>query len=133
MSWSGCEDFLGWFCARQAEDATFRARLRDALDTTIDPLGTVVRVISETEPTMAPVAQMELGELPPVAIRTMLEAWREADAAGIAFEAHSLRPDRPIEFAKTKRVRVTVDREADGVYVGLSHVPGRHPTGPAVS
>ncbi len=133
MSWTGCEDFLVWFCERQAADPDFRARLRLALDESTDPLKSVVRVISKTEPAMAPIAQQELGELPPVAIRTMLEAWREADDAGISFEAHSVRPDRLIEFAKARRVRVTVDRDANGVSVGLAHVPGRHPTQAAVS
>jgi hypothetical protein len=133
MTWSGCEDFLWWFCQRQAGDAQFRMELRAALEESNDPLGSVVRVIGATEPKMAAVAEMELGELPPIAIRTMLEAWREADDAGLHFEAHSVKPDRPIEFAKSRRVRVTVDREAEGVYVGLAHIPGRHPTGPAVS
>ena len=49
-------------------------------------------------------------------------------AAGAAknFELHSLRPSTPLEFARHKRVRITIDSEEDVVRVALSHVPGRH-------
>jgi hypothetical protein len=127
MSYSGCEEFMWWFCARQASDSEFREKLRLAMDTSADPYGTIVGVIRDTDAKIAPVAEQELAELPPVAIKAMLDAWREASDAGLEFEARSVVPDRPVEFARKRRVRVVVDREDDAIRVALSHIPTRHP------
>ena len=128
MTWIGCEDFLGWFCVRQSTDADFRVRLREALESPVEPLRAAEKVIAGADPQRAELASQEFAELPQLAISTMLHAWLEAETRGVAFEAHSLPPERPLEFARNRRVRITVDEEDSAIQVRLSHIPTRHPT-----
>lgn len=127
MSYSGCEEFLGWFSQRQEADPVFRERMLQAIaeeDTALEAVATAVRL---TDPAFAPTAEMEIRELPEIAVRTMLNAWRDAVEGGLDFRARSVVPERPLEFARKRRVRVTVDRDERGVDVSLSHIPTRHP------
>lgn len=127
MSYSGCEEFLGWFSQRQENDPVFRERMMQAIadeDTALEAVATAVRL---TDPAFAATAEMEIRELPEIAVRTMLSAWRDAVEGGLDFRARSVPPERPMEFARKRRVRVTVDRDEGRVDVALSHIPTRHP------
>lgn len=128
MSQSGCEEFLWWFCERQARDPEFRARLAEAMRSPLDPMRAAVRVIEEADPVYGPTALKEIDELPELALSTMLQAWLDAATRGLDFRANSLRPDRPLEFARARRVRVSVDEDETSISVNLSHIPNRHPS-----
>jgi len=78
------------------------------------------------EPGIARSALAEFQELPELTATAILQSWNTAARAGKHFEVHSVRPSTPLEFARHKRVRITIDSEEDAVRVGLSHVPGRH-------
>jgi hypothetical protein len=127
MTWTGCEEFLWWFCKKQASDPEFRERLREAMASPVDPLRAFVRLVKDTDATMAPIAEQEIGDLPDLAVSTMLKAWLEAVSRGKAFEAHSEPPQRVIEFARRRMVRITVDEDQDSIQVRLAHVPNHHP------
>ena len=127
MSWVGCEDFLAWFSMRQSMDPDFRKRLRDALESPVEPLRAAERVIAAADAGRTPMTHEEFRELPQLALSSMLHAWLEADSRGLAFEAHSAPPEKPLEFAHARRVRVTVDEEQEAIHVSLSHIPTRHP------
>ena len=68
----------------------------------------------------------EFKELPRVTAPVILQAWQFADDANKPFQLVSVAPAAPLDFARHKRVRITVDSESDAVRVALSHVPGRH-------
>jgi hypothetical protein len=126
MSFSGCEEFLWWFSEKQAQDPLFRARLLEAMAAN-DGFDAVAVLISETEAAAADIVTTEIEQLPAAAVRTMLTAWREASEQNLKFRARSVLPDRPLEFARNRRVRVVVDRNQDSMEVQLSHIPTRHP------
>jgi hypothetical protein len=113
---------------RQSTDARFRSELRQALESPFEPLRAAEKVIASADRDHAELALKEFAELPELAISTMLQAWLAADSRGLGFEAHSVPPDHPLEFARRRRVRITVDEEESAIHVGLSHVPTRHPT-----
>ena len=127
MAATGCEEFLWWFCERQAVDAEFRARLAEAMHSPVDPVASAIRVIADADADYAPTATKEFEELPAFAVSTLLHAWLEATSRGLPFAAHSVRPERPLEFARERRVRVSVDESDRGIDVRLSHIPTRHP------
>ena len=77
MSFSGCEDFLWWFSKRQESDMEFRSNLIEAMDSPFDPMGRAARLIAGTDPAIAPVVEMEFRELPRIAMKGLLDAWRE--------------------------------------------------------
>ncbi|MGE0600704.1 MAG: hypothetical protein AB7J35_04940 [Dehalococcoidia bacterium] len=125
MGHTGCEEFLWWFCDRQERDPEFRARMMEALKSPIDPLRSVGRVIRETDPVKGAKAESELRELPEFAVNTLLGAWLEATSRGLGFSASAGSTDRPMDFARHRRVRVTVDEDEDSIGVQLTHIPRR--------
>ncbi len=127
MGHTGCEEFLWWFCERQERDPEFRARMIDALKSPIEPLRMVSRVISETDPSVGPIAERELQDLPEFAVNTLLGAWLEATSRGLGFSARAGVADSPMDFARHRRVRVTVEEDQDSIGVQLTHIPSRHP------
>jgi len=68
----------------------------------------------------------EFGELPATLVDTVIGAWLLAERSEKAFTLRSSAPERPLDFARSRRTRFTIDVEDDGVVVTLSHVPGRH-------
>lgn len=56
----------------------------------------------------------------------ILQSWALATESGKRCELASRKPAEPLDFARHRRVRITVDSEDDAVCVGLSHVPGHH-------
>ena len=83
-------------------------------------------ILSAAEPGTAADVLAEFRELPRVTAGMILQAWQLADGAGKPFELVSRRPAAPLEFARERRVRITLDAESEVVRVALSHVPGRH-------
>jgi hypothetical protein len=77
-------------------------------------------------PDIAAVMREEFAALPPLAVTTLVEAWALADAAGKTFTVASVEPDKATEFARARRVRITIDAEESGVRVSLSHIPTKH-------
>ncbi|MGE3073967.1 MAG: hypothetical protein AB7N24_11965 [Dehalococcoidia bacterium] len=127
MGHTGCEEFLWWFCERQERDPEFRRRMLEALKSPIDPLRSVSRVIHETDPVQGPIAERELRDLPEFAVNTLLGAWLEATSRGLGFSASAAATETPMEFARHRRVRVTVEEDQDSIGVQLTHIPSRHP------
>ena len=70
--------------------------------------------------------RLEMAELPPIVVSTILDAWVMAETAGKELRLESVPPSRPLEFARSRRVAVAVALDETGVTVSLSHVPGRH-------
>ncbi|MGH2632289.1 MAG: hypothetical protein ACRDG3_02660 [Tepidiformaceae bacterium] len=83
-------------------------------------------LVAFAEPGVAADAMAEFRELPRLTATMILQSWALAAGAGKRFEMVSRRPSEPLEFARHKRVRLTVDSEEDVIRVALSHVPGRH-------
>ncbi|MPZ97944.1 MAG: hypothetical protein GEU80_01190 [Dehalococcoidia bacterium] len=108
-----------------AQEDTKRAlhRLRDEQ---APPDAFVELLTAHAAPEIGDLMRIEFAELPTTTVATIIEAWAMADAAGKAFEVLSVKPERPLEFARHKRVRFTVDAEEDRVRVFVSHVPTRH-------
>ncbi len=103
-----------------------RARALDLLAAGA-PAADYIAALAEHMPKWeADLLRQEFEELPASMVNTIVQAWVMAESAGREFTLTSVRPDRPLEFARSQRVRFQVDIEADRVVVALSHVPGRH-------
>jgi hypothetical protein len=108
--------------ARPSVAATLRTLIAEGA-----PIEAQIEVLTrEADGTTASGVASEFRELPRLTAATIIQAWHLADADGKPFELVSERPRTPLDFARTRRVRITVDSEADVVRVALSHVPGRH-------
>jgi hypothetical protein len=127
MGHTGCEEFLWWFCERQDRDPEFRTQMIEAMNSPVDPLRMVSKVINETDPAVGPIADKELRDLPPFAVNTLLGAWLEATSRGLGFSARAGTAESTMDFARHRRVRVTVDEGQDSIDVQLTHIPSRHP------
>lgn len=127
MSFTGCEEFTGWFTALQGADAEFRADLRRLLRAEEPDLGAVAGLVTRHDPRLGALLRDEFVELPRSTTRTVLQAWCDAVDEGRPFRLLSERPDRPVAFARRRLVRVVTDIDEEGVTVRLSHIPGRHP------
>lgn len=77
-------------------------------------------------PAIAEVIREEFAVLPALTLQTLIDGWSLADAGGKQFEFVSVPPSEPIEYARRKRVRLTVDVEEDRVVVSLGHIATRH-------
>jgi len=69
--------------------------------------------------------QDEYQVMPTLLPYLLVEAWKLANEAGKTFEFASLPPDKPIEFARNRKVRFVVDVDEHGVSFGVAHVHGR--------
>jgi hypothetical protein len=127
MSWSGCEESTWWitWALRQEEThAAVAAALRDG-----EPVTRVIQhLVGGLEPRIAGTVREELEALPGATVLAIIEAWRLADLGCKPFELSSARPERPLEAARKRRVRLVVDVDEDGVRAEISHVVTRHPT-----
>jgi len=81
---------------------------------------------SQCDVATAMLLREEMVELPTNLVETIMGAWAMAASAGKTFRLQSVVPREPLEFARSRRVRLAVDVENDGVVVSLSHIPGRH-------
>ncbi len=81
---------------------------------------------SQCDVATAMLLREEMVELPTNLVETIMGAWAMAASAGKTFRLQSVVPREPLEFARSRRVRLAVDVETDGVVVSLSHIPGRH-------
>ena len=125
MSATECEDVVGWLTALFALDPV-KEQLRGLRVANATSPEFIDAIASMAGPDRKETILREFAELPEMTVTTILDAWAMADRAGKSFAVKSVRPDRPIAFAHSRRVRLTVDAEDDGVRVLLSHVPNRH-------
>jgi hypothetical protein len=79
-------------------------------------------------PDVAATLRAEFAELPPLALSTLVDACALAHASGRPLEVVSVGPDGPIEFARQRRVRITIDVEEERIRIALSHVASHHAT-----
>ncbi len=86
----------------------------------------VEALASHCDANTAGLLREEMRELPVNLVETIVNAWVLAAAAGRTFRLQSVPPTEPLAFARSRRVRLAVDVEDDGVVVSLSHIPGRH-------
>ncbi len=127
MSWTGCDETALWL-THALEDAAVCARVREEMGEGA-PAASLVRAIARDLPEQVRSrVERELGELPAAAVLGILAAWQTADSAHKPFVFESVRPESPIDLARRRGVRLTVDIDEDGVHAGLSHIPTRHPT-----
>jgi hypothetical protein len=108
------------------QDETAREAMRELRLRHAEPAEYVEALASFANPEVAPTIRREFLELPALTISVIMEAWHLADSNGKPFEVVSVRPERAIEFARTRRVRVAVEAESDVARVLISHVPTRH-------
>jgi len=125
MSLTGCEPMtaaLTSLLARPDVASTLRRLVEGhaSIEDQIDAL------VAFADPSVAAGALAEFRELPRLTATMILQSWALADGAGKRFELMSRKPSEPLDFARQKRVRITVDSEESAVRVALSHVPGRH-------
>ncbi|MDA0364792.1 MAG: hypothetical protein O3B31_02170 [Chloroflexi bacterium] len=81
---------------------------------------------TQSAPELADLVRLEFSEMPDPMFQTIMASWLAADGSGRAFELRSERPEKPLEFAHRRRVRLTVDYEEDRAIVSVSHVAGHH-------
>ena len=75
-------------------------------------------------PETAKEMQDEYEVMPTLLPYLLVESWRLANESGKTWEFTSLQPDRPIEFARNRKVRFVVDVDENGVSFGVAHVHG---------
>jgi len=127
MSWTGCEESTWWVTWALRQDRT-KERVAAAVDAGA-PVDVVIdHVVADLEPRVAAIVREELEALPSATVLSIVDAWRLAAAGSKPFELSSGRPERPLEAARARRVRLVVDVCEDGVHAEISHVAGRHPT-----
>lgn len=108
------------------EDETARQAMRELRLRNAEPAEYVEALASFASPEVAPTIRREFLELPALTISVIMEAWHLADSNNKPFEVVSVRPEKAIEFARTRRVRVAVEADADAARVLISHIPTRH-------
>ena len=127
MSLSGCRpstEFLTTLLAQpDFREAMLGLKARSASHD--DYLALMAR---NAAPDVAATLREEFAELPPLALSTLVDACALAHASGRPLELLSVGPDGPIEFARHRRVRITIDVEEDRVRIALSHVASHHAT-----
>jgi len=79
-------------------------------------------------PDVAATLRAEFAELPPLALSTLVDACALAHASERPLEVVSVGADGPIEFARHRRVRITIDVEEERIRIALSHVASHHAT-----
>lgn len=127
MSWTGCDE-TAWWLTNALEDTAVCDRVREGLEQG-SPAPSLVRAIArDLPPQVKDRVERELGELQAAAVLGILAAWQTADSAHKPFVFGPYGPDSPIDLARRRSVRLTVDIDEDGVHAGLSHIPSRHPT-----
>lgn len=127
MSWTGCDE-TAWWLTHALDDTTVCNRVREEMEQG-SPAPALVRAIArDLPPQVKDRVERELGELPAAADLGILAAWQTADSAQKPFVFESVRPESPVDLARRRGVRLTVDIDEDGVHAGLSHIPSRHPT-----
>ena len=91
-----------------------------------EPREYIEALASQCDVATALLLREEMRELPTNLVETIMGAWAMAASAGKTFRLQSVVPREPLEFARSRRVRLAVDVESEGVVVSLSHIPGRH-------
>jgi hypothetical protein len=127
MSWTGCEESTWWVTWALRQEET-QARVVRAVDAGAPASIIIDRVVSGLDDRVAGIVREELEALPSATVLSIIDAWRLAAAGCKPFELASARPERPIEAARSRRVRLVVDVTEEGVRAEISHVASRHPT-----
>jgi len=129
MTWTGCEETTWWLTWALRQERT-RAIVEAAFAEGLPTPDIIERMITGLDPAVAMQVRYELHELPALVIETVLSAYRQAASAGKPFELASVKPASPLDLARRRSVRVSVDISEDGVRAELSHIGSRHPTWP---
>lgn len=127
MSWTGCDE-TAWWLTHALEDSTVCGRVREEMEHGSNAPSLVRAIARDLPPEVKDRVERELGELPAAAVLGILAAWQTADSAQKPFVFESVRPASPVDLARRRSVRLTVDIDEGGVRAGLSHIPSRHPT-----
>ncbi len=91
------------------------------------PAGAILDLIARQCPdNLAETLFEEFTELPLEMVNTIMRGWAMATEAGLAFNIRSVRPERPLEFARRRLTRLSMNWDDNGVMFEISHVPGRH-------
>ena len=116
----------GWYMTKAFEDAEIQEAVRKLRAENASPEAFVEMFASDAPAEVADNLRAEFRELPEITLVCMIESWAMAARAGKRFSVESLRPEKPLVFARHRRVRVTVEADDDQVRVILSHVASRH-------
>ena len=125
MSQSACIE-SGWYLSKAFEDPRVQERVR-ALRAANAEAEEIVETLASFAPEgVAENLRLEFRELPSITLTCIIDAWAMADRAGRRFSVESVRPEKPLAFARNRRVRVAIEADEDAVRVVLSHVASRH-------
>jgi len=83
-------------------------------------------IAQQCPPALAAQLYDEFEELPLEMVMTIVRGWALTSQLGLAFDIQSVAPTSPLDFARRRNTRLTMDMDNDGVTFGISHVPGRH-------
>ncbi len=126
MTWTGCEEFGLWFSAHSASEPV-RSLIEAKLAAGAGPREIALLLAGQVEG-LHPRVTEELESLPQAGLQAIVDAWLLALRADKPFELRSVRPDRPLEMARSRSFQVTLDLAEEAVGVTVSHIPSRHPT-----
>ncbi|MFN8639690.1 MAG: hypothetical protein U0360_09600 [Dehalococcoidia bacterium] len=127
MAYTSCKDITESTTTELTSERG-RARAVELLAASAPDRAFIEALAESMDPIMATQLLTEFDELPASMVSTIVQAWVMAETGGRDFVLRSAKPERPLEFARTSRVRFQIDIEADAVSVTLSHIPGRHAT-----
>ncbi len=127
MTWSGCEE-TAWWLTWALRQENVRERVSGAAAAGAGAPQLIEAIILDLDPAIKERVRMELGELPAASVLGIIAAWQTAEAGKMPFVFESVRPPSPMELARKRSVRLTIDVDESGVHAGLSHIPSRHPT-----
>lgn len=125
MTWIGCLDVTSWL-TDALRDETVCAELRELRARHASPAELLNAISHSAGPDVAATALFEMGELPAYTIEMIVSAWEVAQAAGKPITIVSQRPASPLQFARDRRVGLSVEADKDEIRVGIQHVATRH-------
>ncbi len=127
MTWTGC-DQTAWSLTSALQNERVVARVAQAMASRASVPELIEAIIQDLDPAVCAIVREELGALPAAAVEGILAAWQTAHAGNKPFVFASVAPERPIDLARRRRVRVVIDVDEEGVHAALSHIPSRHPS-----
>jgi hypothetical protein len=125
MTYIGCEEAVWWLTTASKDDG-IRVRLRELALRGATTEEFIEAVVAGMEPEAASVALHELSELPALTTSTLIQAWIAADRADKEFEVRAAKPERPLDYARHRRVSLAVDMDDVGVVITVRHIANRH-------
>jgi hypothetical protein len=107
-------------------DRGFQEDVTAILESDRSALRIVESFASRLGPTQGAMIRREYESLPDYVWVAIADAWKRSHEAGVALELRNVAPKSVTEFARRRRVELSVIAESDRIIVELAHVPTRH-------